>query len=1386
MKYILTSCAAALLCAALSAQNVPQAYKGYPSRDGSIDIKAGFRTPPRGYGNVPFYWWNGDSLNIDRLRYELEEMADASTDGFSVSYNHTHPKADPEANANGYGASGSPEYGAPRAFSDEWWKIWNEFSGLCADKGIGVGMDDYVFLWPGNHDAMDDVLADPGLAGYQGRMKLATLPKGSPLPANTVWNQHSGDSVRVIYTEPAPFLHPEVGATMIRRWFQPFADHCDAHGRQGMNYFFQDELFYKLDLQSWCEDMPSQFLKRKGYDIVPLLPLLFKNPDEEKENAGLIVKTRLDYAEVVTQLAEERYFKPVYDWNASKGLIYGCDNLGRGKEPLQYMDYFRATSWFTAPGNDAPARGSSFLQTKVSSSISHLYQRPRTWLEAFHSMGWDANGALLTHQLDHHIIAGGNLLCMHGMYYSTHGGWWEWAPPSFHFRMPYWPHMKKWLEYAERMCFVLSQGTHACDVAVLYAAETMQAYPDAEPWPMFDTSDVLSKAGIDYDFVDYQSLQNAEKADGKLTVAGESYKVLVLSGVRAMHEETAAAIEAFKAAGGIVISVGELCPQLNPEGVEVLKDNDIVSYIKSRITPDFEAGKGDGRVLHRKVGERDVYMVMDVQKGDEMFFRSTGRAELWDAMHGTVSDLPVLSSDDKGTRIRFDGETGTSRLIVFSPGTPVYADKKAAAPSKVSEIPVEGDWDVEIIPTMDNRWGDFRLPASDEKIGVEARSMRYAFIPGSAPKKFSTLETLLAGTCDESVFGYAPYMLTSNRKGGVWRPYEWSWQFGVFDSPGDQGYHGLKGKVAPGFLILDKGGDQHFKTKVLAPAKAEYDVVKVGVEPSVLEIDGVPVSSGSVTLEKGWHSLYIKYADTQKTPYTLPGMYCYSIDKRDRSMVVLLPSGSPEPKAKTLYEDIVCSQWFESGHLAYDPYAGEKGVWAYQFETAPGAESLSFEVAGPVAKMWVDGEPLSFTTSGRTVTASLPRNSGISAITVLAYPVAGCPGAAFFKSPVKISCGTGRMPAGDWTEHGALRWFSGGVRYTKTVDIDNPDGEWVLDLGEVDATCEVSVNGGEPQFIINVPYSVDLTGRLKKGPNTVSVLVYSSLANHCASSPSPYKGSPRAGLIGPVKLRNTVAEGRVVRLATYNVGAFRKEKESSVDMVADLMSALGVDVLSFNEVDSCTVRTGKTDQRLLLAKAMGERDADATGEWGGRFFKAMDYQGGGYGSGIVASPALKILSGYDIPLAKGGGTEPRVCGVLEFEDFVFATTHIDYSSDEVATAQTSSITDWMKEHYGCSTKPVFVCGDFNMLPSSNTVRTFSQDWRKISCEAMTFSALKPSKCIDYIFQLRNSAPEVRIPASGYCSGVAPGDGCVFDERYNVASDHLPLWVDVLIPFTGNK
>ena len=190
-----------------------------------------------------------------------------------------------------------------------------------------------------------------------------------------------------------------------------------------------------------------------------------------------------------------------------------------------------------------------------------------------------------------------------------------------------------------------------------------------------------------------------------------------------------------------------------------------------------------------------------------------------------------------------------------------------------------------------------------------------------------------------------------------------------------------------------------------------------------------------------------------------------------------------------------------------------------QFETAPGTNHISFQYKGSVKEVLVDGKPAVFNVAGDECQIRIEgTNPGVSIVSVTAVPDRGYPGPAFFTSPAKLSCSGGRMPEGDWTAEGALGFYSGGIRYGKDMDINVSGSPIVLDLGEVDATCEVSVNGQFVKALISSPYKLDISDYVHEGTNRVEVLVYSSLANHYQTIPSPYKGRPHAGLIGPVQI----------------------------------------------------------------------------------------------------------------------------------------------------------------------------------------------------------------------------------------------------------------------------
>lgn len=235
----------------------------------------------------------------------------------------------------------------------------------------------------------------------------------------------------------------------------------------------------------------------------------------------------------------------------------------------------------------------------------------------------------------------------------------------------------------------------------------------------------------------------------------------------------------------------------------------------------------------------------------------------------------------------------------------------------------------------------------------------------------------------------------------------------------------------------------------------------------------------------------------------------------------------------------------------------------------------------------------------------------------------------------------------------------------------------------------------------------------------------------------------------------------VLRLVHYNVGAFNKSGSSTVDMIADMLTELHADIISMNEVDSLTTRTGRVDQPEAIAGRLGG--------WGHMFAKAMDYQGGGYGLSILHRPDFKPLARPTLHIPKGEGSEPRACGIFEFKDFVFATTHLDHRSDAARLEGVSLITAYLDKTY--PDKPVFVCGDFNCLPESSPITAMKEaGFEIISSTGHTFSAKKPSKCIDYIFVKKHGKP-VQALQSMIPTRFEKGD-------VTVASDHLPVFVDV--------
>ena len=1164
---------------------------GYPDRNPSFDALPGFINPPKGYGEVPFFWWQGDTLTHERLLWQLDQLKGKGITSLQINYSHT------DAGGLIYGLSNPSK---PALFTDEWWKLFKWFAGEAQKQGMTVSLSDYT-LGIGQGFSIDEAISrNPELNGSELRCGIKVLEGTGTIemPVNLLtltafqlkndsslivetrkdllpnlkenklkynfgtekWKLISVFSERLIPSYDP--MHPESGKSYNHFFFDKFEKALKDNGAGELNFFFSDELNFRVGGNLWDSYFAAEFLKRKGYDLVPYLDALFVNI------GAITPKIKLDYNDVMVSLSEENFFKPVYDWHQERGLIFGCDHGGRGKDVAEFGDYFRTQRWNQGPGSDQPKVSKDIIKAKVAASISHLYERPRVWLEGFHSSGWGTSSSDVTEAIFGNFVAGYNLLSFHGLYYSTMGGWWEWAPPCNHFRMPYWKQIDPLMNCVERISFLLSQGVHNCDVAILYPTEPVIAGMDGEKSVeiAFETGEQLYNKGIDFDFIDYESLARGNVKNGELNVSGEKYKVLVVPSMKAIRYASLEKLEAFKKSGGIIVNLGEIPEATEKKGakdpettllastifsksknmIQCNNPQDVATAISGKYEPNFKILseiKERPYVMHRIIGKRDIFAVYKVPEGSKCFFKAKGAVQLWNPWNGETSSISKFAvQTTHGTEVTMPISGNDLQLIVFDPDNTLC--KNELKPEKVlRETDLGSSWNFELKPSLDNQWGDFQLPAKAEMLGAQVRQLNFTesqnydggkLTPDLSWKKvtcafgkqFLKIGALNNAPSDEELLNLNPLNVNEEvTLSGIkhkWEAYGFSWKQGLEGEPGHQGYHGLKGKMYDNFIRLGDLQDERMSkkrvpeatgkyyvmfTSVIAPADGTYDLLTGGLKPSLLIINHskTDCNNKSVSLKKGPNPVVLLYDSACETylVFRNPGV------------------SRPEPKE-------VSMRWYgDNGVLPFDGCGKENSSGLLAFDSAPGLQGFSFSAYGKVT-IWVNGihnevvvgnkQPDGLT--NYTVNLKNPKSTGSQIVLKIDYQP-GYRGAAAIPQFIEQKCSEGSIMLGDWSKNDGLKAYSGGAYYRKTFQLNGTDlkNKLVIDLGDLVSSAELQINGKSAGVRLSPPWKFDITPFARSGENKLEVLIYNTIANNYTSVPTMYLGSTKSGLIGPVKLR---------------------------------------------------------------------------------------------------------------------------------------------------------------------------------------------------------------------------------------------------------------------------
>lgn len=232
-----------------------------------------------------------------------------------------------------------------------------------------------------------------------------------------------------------------------------------------------------------------------------------------------------------------------------------------------------------------------------------------------------------------------------------------------------------------------------------------------------------------------------------------------------------------------------------------------------------------------------------------------------------------------------------------------------------------------------------------------------------------------------------------------------------------------------------------------------------------------------------------------------------------------------------------------------------------------------------------------------------------------------------------------------------------------------------------------------------------------------------------------------------------------INVMTYNVHhanpPTREKGFIDLDTIAQTIRKTGADLVALQELDSVTIRSGKTFQLKVLAEKLGMHYY---------YGKAIPYEGGGYGVGILSKYPISEARTVTLPKTADFKGEERVLALVKVtlpgkKEIYFGSTHLDVTKEDNRILQAKEIVAIA----GKLTAPVIVGGDFNSTDDKTPIKALLGYFKDASTlKAPTIPVLTPRRRIDYILYAK------------------PGDFEVLKEEVltadNYGSDHLAFWV----------
>ena len=582
----------------------------------------------------------------------------------------------------------------------------------------------------------DDVIAPVDVIDLSDKMNEDGTLNWSPPAGN--WN-----IVRFGYSLTGRPNHPaspeatglevdKLNPRAVKAYFENYLDqYKNATGglmgnKGGLQYVITDS--WEAGVQNWTNDMLEEFAKRRGYSMLPWMPVLTGHIVKSSEESDHFL---WDFRKTLSELVSEYHYDQLTTLLHQRGMKRYTESheVGRafisdGMEVKRKADIPMSALW--TPGKNG-YNVAYMSDIRESASVAHLYGQNLVAAESMTARGdtWAFSPERLKPTADLELASGLNRFVIHtsvhqpsdikipglglgpyGQWFTRHETWAELAKP--------------WTTYLARSSYMLQQGKFIADVIYYYGE-------DNNITALFRNKLPDVPKGYNFDFVNADALLNLllVKNNQIVTPSGMHYNVLALdSNSMQMRLAVVKKISDLVKAGAVVVGPKPTgSPSLSDDKVafdaivnelwgtensvktigkgKVYAGQSIQQVLDAlKIKPDFEYAKPQDNTellfVHRQLPKQDLYWVDNrnnqVENVDVSFRVSGKNVELWHPETGKIEQASYAFANGH-TKVSLHLNPYDAVFVVFGDNT-TQTVRTIPQPKETQLTSIEGSWNL--------------------------------------------------------------------------------------------------------------------------------------------------------------------------------------------------------------------------------------------------------------------------------------------------------------------------------------------------------------------------------------------------------------------------------------------------------------------------------------------------------------------------------------------------------------------------------------------------------------------------------------------------------------------------------------------------------------------